>query len=278
MDHFDGEPSQGTGPNRTDGRSGGGDAAQEGRLPIQDGAQEARNGLHPTLYDWFGPAKNPLVRRRTAASMQILGPAGREFDSSVISPRFYNRFSLRDIPVELRESRHVIGVTSVNRRDGKTLVACNLAVALSQGYGRRVLLVDLNVQQPVMHHIFRMSEGPGIAEAFRHDRIELSSTPFAGLYLLPVGFDRTQPEDFRNVILLREVLQSLSEYFDSIILDLSSVRPLEQFPSLLVKELDAVISVIRHGRTLKRDVRWLERQLGSARNLAFVMNRMPSET
>jgi capsular exopolysaccharide synthesis family protein len=58
----------------------------------------------------------------------------------------------------------VIQVTSPGRGEGKTLLAANLAAALSQ-LGRRVLLVDANLRQPGLHLLLGLDNRQGLSAA-----------------------------------------------------------------------------------------------------------------
>src|SRR4051812_47723561 len=45
-------------------------------------------------------------------------------------------------------------VTSAVPREGKTLTISNLALTLSESYGRRVLLIDADLRRPSIHEVF----------------------------------------------------------------------------------------------------------------------------
>ena len=54
---------------------------------------------------------------------------------------------------EARGIRRVL-VASALAAEGKTLTAINLALTLSQSFGRRVLLVDADMRRPGVSHVF----------------------------------------------------------------------------------------------------------------------------
>lgn len=206
--------------------------------------------------------------------VQLMHPSQTGYDSRVIHPRYYNHFSIRQFPVPFQKRKLAIGVTSAARGEGKTLVAANLAVSLAHGYRHRTVLIDLSISNPQMHRIFHLNQGPGVAEAFRHEQLELSATAFPNLFVLPAGFDLTEKESFQNRVLVSELIESLKPYFDFIIVDMNSVFPLEYFPTVLAGELDAILPVVDATNTTKGALRRMSRHLNRTSMMGYIMNRI----
>lgn len=55
-----------------------------------------------------------------------------------------------------------LGLVGTRREEGKSLVACNLAISLSQLLNRTVLLVDLDFRAPSIHSYFGIDPRPGL--------------------------------------------------------------------------------------------------------------------
>src|SRR5215470_5532359 len=55
-------------------------------------------------------------------------------------------------------------ITSPNKGDGKSLTAANLALTMAQEFHQRVLLVDADLRRPSIHHLFGISETPGLTD------------------------------------------------------------------------------------------------------------------
>jgi len=79
---------------------------------------------------------------------------------------------------------NVIGVTSPDEGEGKTLTAVNLAVSLAMETTQTVLLVDANLMRPSVHEVFGLDDDcPGLTDYLLDDE------PLADLLLNP-GIDR----------------------------------------------------------------------------------------
>jgi Mrp family chromosome partitioning ATPase len=61
-------------------------------------------------------------------------------------------------------SPHVLLVTSPGRREGKTLTAANLALAMARDHQRRICIVDADLRYPRLHKLFGLPDGPGLAD------------------------------------------------------------------------------------------------------------------
>lgn len=77
----------------------------------------------------------------------------------------YRRLRTALYPTLVDEHKNLLLLTSLNRSDGKSVTAANLAVALAQ-MGRRVLLLDANLRRPSQHVLFEMENEQGTAELF----------------------------------------------------------------------------------------------------------------
>lgn len=82
-----------------------------------------------------------------------------------------------------RSGQKTLAVTSANAGDGKTFVAVNLAIALSLDLKQTVLLVDLNLKNPSVHHQFGITPQLGLDDHLK------DGTPIAQCLVQP-GFER----------------------------------------------------------------------------------------
>lgn len=228
--------------------------------------------------DRHTPVPSVLAPVRRTFPLQVLREHPQQVDERIISPEFYNRFNIRQFPPSLQRTKISLGVTSAGPGEGRTLVASNLAVALAKGYRRKTALVDLSYRRPGLHTVFRVNQGPGLSEALKNGHMDLVSTPFPHLFVLPAGFDLTAVDSFQNTVLLREVMNSLFRHFDFVVLDMNPVFPAEHFPSLLTSEVDGILAVVDSTTTRKDSLRRLSRHIDRSRFIGFVMNRMEERT
>jgi capsular exopolysaccharide synthesis family protein len=151
----------------------------------------------------------------------------------------------------LRESRlegmRVLMVTSAESGEGKTTLASQLATSLAQA-GRRTLLVDGDLRQPVLHQLLEAPQQPGLTEALLGEvPIEAALRPTAvdGLSFLPAGEWDAQVVKALAGEGLPKMLDQLREQFDLILIDSHPV--LEATDALMIgQHVDAaLLSLLR---------------------------------
>jgi succinoglycan biosynthesis transport protein ExoP len=95
------------------------------------------------------------------------------------------------------ERQRTILVTSVAPREGKTLIAANLAVTFAR-QGARVLLVDGDLRRPQLHKMFRVPRKPGLMELLvpaAADEGRLSGQPVPGYPCYSMFASLERPSD-----------------------------------------------------------------------------------
>ena len=167
-------------------------------------------------------------------------------------------------------------VSSAIPGEGKTTTASNLAVAYAQ-QGLRVLLVDCDLRKPRVHELFRIERKPGVTElvlwqASLHETVRAFEA-VENLHILPAGELPPNPTELLGGNRMREVLNTLREEFDIVILD---TPPLSGGAdgAILGAMVDGVLLVVRAGQTDREQVRHAGRQLATvgANLLGAVMN------
>lgn len=166
-------------------------------------------------------------------------------------------------------------IASAARGDGKTTLACNLAIVLAQAE-RRVLLVDVDSRTPSVEAMFGLPPGPGLAELLSGEPVEHDpdrATEFPNLFVLGPGLKGV---DLIERLASREIgdfLQGAEEIFDHIIIDTPASLLMSE-AKLLAPMADSVVMVVGAGVSsfgmVRRSIRAMEEAGG--RILGIVLN------
>lgn len=146
-------------------------------------------------------------------------------------------------------------VTSVQRGDGKSLVAANLAVTMAAA-GHRTLLIDLNATNPTAHHMLGTMPVPGVSNVLYEGRLVRESvhqTQVEGLYVMPLGDIDVSAGHFLASPDLVAMMAFLRRSFGRIVIDGGSL--LASGRAVALSGLaDAVLVVLRSGETRQADL------------------------
>ena len=141
-------------------------------------------------------------------------------------------------------------VTSPAPSEGKTTVACSLAITLAQG-GAKVVIVDCDLRRPRIHRIFDRVGDVGLTNVLLGeatlDDVALP-THIPNLSCVPSGATPPNPADLLASARFRQVLSELSERFDRVIIDTPPVTAVAD-AMILSKLVDGVVFVVRAFRT-----------------------------
>jgi Mrp family chromosome partitioning ATPase len=219
---------------------------------------------------------------------------GAQIDPLVVNPDFYNAFDCSSIPEIMNQEKFILGITSPESSDGKTLAASNLAVSAAMSLGKETVLVDFNIGRARLHKVFGIPLGPGLLDALKDTVVHVSRTNVRHLSILTAGNPLTrsmeaaglatidfpnakestigleQLNDFRNL------MYSLEREFDLVIVDLPSIRD-SGLPSLFAKQLDGILVVVNAGRTKKRELNQVLYHLTASNVIGFIFNRLSKD-
>jgi capsular exopolysaccharide synthesis family protein len=142
-----------------------------------------------------------------------------------------------------------IAVTSPNAGEGKSSTAANLGVVLARA-GHTVTLVSADLRRPRLHEFFKRENEPGLIEvlggrARLANAIQQIHLPTRGfdtgvgtLQLMPSGRVPDDPTELIIADRMAEVIRSLEEISDIVLLDTPPVLP--------VTDALVVASITRH--------------------------------
>jgi Mrp family chromosome partitioning ATPase len=211
---------------------------------------------------------------RTLKSIVVDPEKSSFIDQAIVKKRYCHALSNSELSDKLHKVQYSIGVTSPNRGEGKTLAAANLAVSFALAYKKKTVLVDMNMTNPCLHQIFGTKLHPGLVESFKNGSIFLSRTKVDRLYLLPAGRYDNYNFGLESIIPVRDILYSLEQEFDIIIVDMNSVLPIDDFPAVFVNELDGLMVVIDTQKTKYADVEMMFKHVKKDQTLGFVLNNV----
>lgn len=145
-------------------------------------------------------------------------------------------------------------LTSAFPGEGKTVVACNLAIALSEIH-RKVLLIDADLRKPRIHSLFELPNERGLSTFLREpaptsETLEglVQGTYIPNLFVLPSGPATPSAASLLHAPHLEELLSNCRKEFDTIIIDTPPAQEMSD-ARVLGSLADAVILVVRAGQT-----------------------------
>jgi capsular exopolysaccharide synthesis family protein len=167
----------------------------------------------------------------------------------VVASEQYRRLAAALHDAQVEKGLKTVMVTSAVPREGKTLTVVNLALTLSESYGRRVLLVDADLRRPSIHDALRIHNDRGMSEALVSNRMELPLIEISErLWVLTSGRAEEKPLAALSSDRMRKFLDDVAGRFDWVLLDTPPVGLLPD-AQVLGRLVHATVFVIRAGVT-----------------------------
>jgi capsular exopolysaccharide synthesis family protein len=147
--------------------------------------------------------------------------------------------------------RRVLLVTSAARGEGKTTISGLLALVSAHVFRKRTLLIDADLRRPAVHHLFGISQRPGLYELL-HDEATLErvtrTTPYPTLSIITSGHPVGPAGEAYDDDAFQALLASLRTQYDLIYVDSAPVVPVVE-PLLMAEHADAILLVAMAGQT-----------------------------
>jgi len=166
-------------------------------------------------------------------------------------------------------------VVSALRQEGKTTLACNLALSLASfGQGRTVALVDLDIRNPTVAKSLELPQEAGIEGAIRGEHslrevcVSIDRPP---LDVYPVRMAHRDPQDLLASPGLEAVLRELDRLYEIVLIDTPPVL-LVPDAAVILGHVGAAVAVARAGRTTRRAFESMRELLPSGRLLGSILN------
>lgn len=173
----------------------------------------------------------------------------------------------------VNDKSRLLLISSPGPREGKTMMAINLARAFSLR-SLRVLLVDANFRKPDTSKIFEFEDEPGLATALTQGRDPgefIKQVEGGQLHVLPAGKSLVPPVELISRPGTGALLEKVRQQYDFVIIDGPPTLGFSE-SNALAKQAGAVIMVARAGETKKADLREAVENLSGTDVLGVVMN------
>jgi len=171
----------------------------------------------------------------------------------------------------------VVMVTSAVPKEGKTVVASNLAISFGQT-GSRTLLIDSDLRRGRLHRLFGLRKSPGLSD-YLIGKVPIDQAIRTcgkeNVYILSAGEHLESGTELLGSPKFAELMIQLRGQFDRIIFDTPPVLGLSE-TSVLQAHIDGVLFVIWSGRTPIRSMKTAIDILSAngANFYGFILNRL----
>lgn len=167
----------------------------------------------------------------------------------------------------------VLVVTSAAGGEGKSLTALNLSMALAGSVEGRVLLVDCDLRRPQVHERLGLKGVRGFSDLLITNETDVSPfiTKVGNLHVMTGGNATKNAGGNLSARRTREVLASLKDEFEMIVLDSPPIVPIAD-SHFLAALSDGVILVIRARQTRRELLRRAVESLEATNILGVVLN------
>jgi capsular exopolysaccharide synthesis family protein len=169
----------------------------------------------------------------------------------------------------------VVAVASPGRGDGKTITVLNLAGALAQDSGARVVLVEADLRHPSVSRYLGLPAGRGLSSYLPDATMALdavlqrpSSIAFT---VITAGTASSMPYELLKSPRLAALITELRQQFDYVLVDTPPALPNPDV-GILRDLVDGFVLVVRANRTPRETLSDTLGVLGRQRTLGLVFN------
>ncbi len=178
-------------------------------------------------------------------------------------------------PADGKKIKSVL-ITSALEQEGKTMVACNLAVSIAQSLDPYVLLIDADIRRPNVHNMLGLSKVKGLTDYLSSNN-PLSSYLIKGIVekmtILEAGSMVRNPAELLTSEKTKDLLEEVKQRYEDrfIIIDSPPVN-LAAETLILAQEVDAIVLVVRYGVSDKNAIEEALAKIDREKVLGMVFN------
>ena len=173
----------------------------------------------------------------------------------------------------------VLAVTSATPGEGKSILASNLAISLSQEE-KKILFIDCDLRKPKGYEMFNIPNTVGLTSLLM-GKSSLADTVYSSgelgvLDVITSGPIPPNPSELLSSDSMREFLEGIKEKYDMIILDTPPLGPVTD-AAIISTIADGMLLVIETGKAAEGQVEYARESLDkvNANVIGAVLNKMP---
>ncbi|MFA1820231.1 CpsD/CapB family tyrosine-protein kinase [Virgibacillus oceani] len=169
--------------------------------------------------------------------------------NSIISDQFRTiRTNIRFLANE--KEKNVILVTSPGDGEGKSTMIANLAVSIAT-QKEKVLLIDANLRESVMHSTFFLPNNVGLANVLKGIttlKDAISRTDVENLDVLTSGLEVQNPTELLGSDVMAKLLEAAKAHYNMVLIDAPTILKSTE-TRVLANQCSGVILVVNRGKT-----------------------------
>lgn len=171
---------------------------------------------------------------------------------------------------------HLILVTSTTPDEGKSMVAFNLALSISQEIQKKAILVDADLRKPSV--FFKKHKATRGLSNYLSNRIPLAEILIRlqeNFWIVPAGPSSKRSPELIGTRRMTELLTSLREFGEDsyTIIDSPPILSTSE-PTMLAKMVDGIIVVVRADQTPRESLRRAAQNIDRQKILGLVFNQV----
>jgi hypothetical protein len=170
-----------------------------------------------------------------------------------------------------------IAITSPTAGCGKTLMAINLAISMSQKTDQTALLVDFDLRRPSVGKQLGLPPGPSLVK-YLNGNAQLTdilvNPNIRGLVVLPNSAPIPRSSEVLTDVKVENLVEEIRERYDSrvIIFDLPPILTTDDVLAFL-PQVDCVLMVVANGMSTKSEIEESTRLLSTSNLIGTVLNK-----
>jgi capsular exopolysaccharide synthesis family protein len=205
---------------------------------------------------------------------------GEEIVISIAPPHSYAEEQFRKLKTQIfrrspRPPRCIL-ITSSFPQEGKSTIAVNLAMSISQEIHKKVILIDADLRKPSIY-TDKYSNSKGLSDYLSGQKTIseiLTNFESENFMIIPAGIPSQKPAELIGSGRMKDLLKNLREFGEDTFVLIDSPPVLTTSEPLLLSEwVDGVILVVLAGRIPKGAVRRVVDSIGREKIIGVVFNQ-----